>query len=234
MDILAQPAVAAAIAASRLAALPPDVVRELLDGSMLMHVAVGAVHQREDDPHLSNGIGLMVSGLLRAFLTTTDGRQLTTRYARAGSLLAVPALYLKANPGINQQALTPCTILAARAAQLRAVAERDARVANLFAEENAFRMAQVVHELAANTFGTIRQRLIRHLLDLAAGPGGRSSPLIARGTQGALADAVGSVREVVVRALREMREEGLIRTGRDEVELLDPDRLAVEAFPRGE
>jgi CRP/FNR family transcriptional regulator len=41
---------------------------------------------------------------------------------------------------------------------------------------------------------------------------------------------VGSVREVVVRALREMREEGLIRTGRDEIELLDPDRLAAEAF----
>ena len=34
-------------------------------------------------------------------------------------------------------------------------------------------------------------------------------------------------------ALQAMREEGLIRTGRDEVELLDPDRLALEAFPRG-
>lgn len=209
-------------------------IDDLLTGAILMHVAVGAVHSRQDDPHRSNGVGLMVSGLLRAFLTTADGRQLTTRYARSGSLLAIPALYLKANPGINQQALTPSRILATPADHLRAVAERDARVANLFAEENAFRMAQVVHELAANTFGTIRQRLIRHMLDLAAGPGGSSSPLVARGTQGALADAVGSVREVVVRALREMREEGLIRTGRDEIELLDPDRLAAEAFVHSE
>jgi CRP/FNR family transcriptional regulator len=229
VTVLSQPAVAAALAASRLAVLPPDVLATLLEDAVLVHVAVGAVHQRQDDPN-GSGVGLMVSGLLRAFLTTSDGRQLTTRYARSGSLLAIPALYMKANPGINQQALTPSTIVAVSAKHLRAVADRDVRVASIFAEEIAFRMSQVVQELGANTFGTLRQRLIRHLLDLAVGPGAPSSPLIARGTQTALADAVGSVREVVVRALREMREEGLIRTGRDEIELLDPDRLAAEAF----
>jgi len=40
------------------------------------------------------------------------------------------------------------------------------------------------------------------------------------------------VREVVVRLLRELREEGMIRTGRDEIELLQPDRLHAETFPR--
>ena len=212
--------------------LPTDVVSTLLEGSMLVHAAVGAVHARQDDP-IDIGIGLLVSGLLRAYLTTADGRQLTTRYARTGSLLAIPALYLSANPGLNQQALTPCVVLAMSRRHLRAVADRDVRVASIFAEENAYRMAQVVAELASNTFGTIRQRLIRHLLDLAAGPHGQSTPLIARGTQAALADAIGTVREVVVRALREMREEGLLRTGRDEVELLMPERLAAEAFVSG-
>jgi hypothetical protein len=37
------------------------------------------------------------------------------------------------------------------------------------------------------------------------------------------------VREVVVRALRELRAEGLLRTGRDGIVLLDPERLAAEA-----
>jgi hypothetical protein len=36
---------------------------------------------------------------------------------------------------------------------------------------------------------------------------------------------------VVVRLLRELREEGLVRTGRDEIELLEPDRLLTETFP---
>ena len=40
------------------------------------------------------------------------------------------------------------------------------------------------------------------------------------------------MREVVVRLLRELREEELIRTSRDEIELLQPDRLHAETFPR--
>ena len=45
-----------------------------------------------------------------------------------------------------------------------------------------------------------------------------------------LADAVGTVREVVVRALRELREAGVLRTGRGAIVVLDPERLAREAY----
>ena len=55
--------------------------------------------------------------------------------------------------------------------------------------------------------------------------------LIARVSQQALADAVGSVREVVVRVLRDLRSEGVIRTSRDGIEILLPDRLIAELFP---
>jgi CRP/FNR family transcriptional regulator, cyclic AMP receptor protein len=44
-----------------------------------------------------------------------------------------------------------------------------------------------------------------------------------------LADAVGSVREVVVRALRELRQAGLLETRRDGITLLDPERLMRKA-----
>jgi hypothetical protein len=40
-----------------------------------------------------------------------------------------------------------------------------------------------------------------------------------------LADHVGTVREVVARILRELREEDLISTSRDKITLLDPTRL---------
>ena len=43
-----------------------------------------------------------------------------------------------------------------------------------------------------------------------------------------LADAVGTVREVVVRVLREFRAEGLIRTERDRIIIADPVQLARE------
>jgi CRP/FNR family cyclic AMP-dependent transcriptional regulator len=75
----------------------------------------------------------------------------------------------------------------------------------------------------------------RHLLDLASagaqeGTSGRGpgQELAARVSQQELADAVGTVREVVVRVLRELRTDGVVRTERDRIVLLDPDRLIQE------
>jgi CRP/FNR family transcriptional regulator len=58
--------------------------------------------------------------------------------------------------------------------------------------------------------------------------------LVAHVTQQELADAVGSVREVVVRLLRGLREDGLVHTARDEIQLLDVDRLHAETFPKSD
>ena len=73
----------------------------------------------------------------------------------------------------------------------------------------------------------------------ASGSGGSSStspregapgePLVARITQQQLAEAVGSVREVVVRELRSLREDGMVETGSRTITLLDPVRLAADA-----
>jgi CRP/FNR family transcriptional regulator len=54
-----------------------------------------------------------------------------------------------------------------------------------------------------------------------------------RASQQELADAVGSVREVVTRTLHGLREEGLIETARDEIVLLDPVRLSEETTGGG-
>lgn len=81
----------------------------------------------------------------------------------------------------------------------------------------------------------MRQRVARHLLDLAsasvrpATPGQRGGQeLAARVSQQELADAVGTVREVVVRVLRELRQHGVVRTERDRIVLLEPARLIQE------
>jgi CRP/FNR family transcriptional regulator, cyclic AMP receptor protein len=47
-------------------------------------------------------------------------------------------------------------------------------------------------------------------------------------SQRELAEAVGSVREVVVRVLRDLRKSGVISTHRDHIDVLDPVRLSRE------
>jgi CRP/FNR family transcriptional regulator len=49
-----------------------------------------------------------------------------------------------------------------------------------------------------------------------------------RQSQQELADAVGTVREVVVRVLRDLRTERIVETGRDRIVIVDPARLARE------
>jgi CRP/FNR family transcriptional regulator, cyclic AMP receptor protein len=53
---------------------------------------------------------------------------------------------------------------------------------------------------------------------------------VARVSQQELADAVGSVREVVARALRDFRLTGLVAAGPDSVVILDPARLHDESW----
>jgi CRP/FNR family transcriptional regulator, cyclic AMP receptor protein len=92
-----------------------------------------------------------------------------------------------------------------------------------------------VSEISGSAFATVRQRVARHLLDLAserlpepASEHRSGSGLVVRVSQRELADAVGTTREVVVRVLRELRHEGIVWTGRDQIVIADPARLVQE------
>ena len=83
----------------------------------------------------------------------------------------------------------------------------------------------MLEQTAVNAFGSVGQRVAAHLLDLASDrqrPGGR---LVAHVSQQELADAAGSVREVVARALRDLRVAGIVATAADSV-VIDGSRPA--------
>jgi len=82
-------------------------------------------------------------------------------------------------------------------------------------------------------FATVPQRVARHLLEIAAREQeAEGGTLVARVSQQELADLAGSVREVVARALRELRDEGIVRVSRSGISVLDASALAAHAWPR--
>jgi CRP/FNR family transcriptional regulator, cyclic AMP receptor protein len=92
----------------------------------------------------------------------------------------------------------------------------------------------VLEQTAVNAFGSVRQRVAAHLLDLASAQQHPRGRLAARVSHQELADTVGSVREVVARTLREFRVAGIVATAADSVVILDPVRLYAEtASPAG-
>ena len=76
----------------------------------------------------------------------------------------------------------------------------------------------------------MKQRVAAALLDLASAQQRPRDRLVAQVSQQELADAVGSVREVVARALRDFRLAGLVATGPDSVVIIDPIRLHDQAW----
>jgi CRP/FNR family transcriptional regulator len=91
----------------------------------------------------------------------------------------------------------------------------------------------VLEELSGDVFGSVRQRVARHLLDLADRREATAS-LVARASQQELADAVGSVREVVARVLGELRRQGLIEPGPGGIRLLDAQGLFTQTLSEAE
>ena len=218
-----------AIAASHFRALPDETVAELVAGSHRIHVGAGSSVRMagEEGPHLE----LLLDGFVRIFVAAPDGRSLTVRYFRRGALTGVASLFTPrfAMPG-SIQALVDSDFLVFDPATVRHLVNRDLAVARALLDELAERVVSWVAEIPGSAFATVRQRVARHLLDLASEQQ-HGAELVAHVSQQALADATGTVREVVVRVLRELREERIIRTRRGGIVIVRPEDLVVELFP---
>ena len=221
--------VRAAIARSFLAALSPALLERLLAGAELERAAAGTttyVPGREPRP------ALVVSGLLRTYFAGPDGRQVTVRYAREGDMLGVIAAHGGPAP-LHTQALTDTERLRLDTERMRELARTEPEFAWALIGELTATIHALWQEVAAAAFATVPQRVARHLLEIAAREQeAEGGALVARVSQQELADLAGSVREVVARALREMRDEGIVRVSRSGIVVLDAGALATRAWPR--
>jgi CRP/FNR family cyclic AMP-dependent transcriptional regulator len=218
-----------ALARSFLAELPAEVVGKLrADGERNDYPAGTTVYQPGSEPRAA----LVVRGLLRNFLASPEGRQVTVRYARPGDVLGIAVLV--GGPAIvGVQTVEPSSVFRISSRTLIAAAHRDPRVSWAIAQQLNRRLYETLEQLAVHAFGSVRQRVAAHLLDLASTqlePAGR---LAARVSQQELADAVGSVREVVARVLRDLRVAGIVATSADRVVILDAARLYAETAGPG-
>lgn len=224
-----EPAVRAAVKRSFLSALPAPALERLLAGAVLEAVAAGTTTYRAGgEPRPS----LIVSGIFRSYFAGPDGRQVTVRYAREGDVLGVVAAHGGPAP-LHVQALTDAERLRLDIDTLRDTARHDPSVAWALTGELTNTVHALWNELAATAFASVPQKVARHLLEIAAREQeAEGGTLVAHVSQQELADLVGSVREVVARALRDLRDERIVRVSRSGIEVTDPVSLAARAWPR--
>jgi CRP/FNR family cyclic AMP-dependent transcriptional regulator len=224
---LSQTAIEDAIARSVLRELPPSLRKSLTQEAIPVDLPAGTtLYYEEDEPRC----GLVISGLIRVYMISPDGRQITVRYVRAGGLLGIAALVGGPAP-VSVQILTDAALLMLNVRTLQSSGQTEPRVGWLFAQEVTCRLYDTLEALAGNAFGSLQQRVARHLLDLAAAHQGERG-LLVQLTQQELADAVGSVRPAVARILRDLRIEGVISTSSEGILILQPAELHAKTWSR--
>ena len=152
-----------------------------------------------------------------------EGRQITVRYARDGDVLGTPAV-IGGPVRTPVQAITDARVLLLNATLARRLAETNGSLAWAFAKETTRRLYDLLDELAGTAFTSVRARVARHLLDLSV-PHPETGTWVVTATQQDIADAVGSVREVVARVLKELRDQRLVEVAARTTTILDPSAL---------
>jgi CRP/FNR family transcriptional regulator len=199
----------------------------LLEGSTRILYPPGTVRYVPDQPDLAD---ILRSGLVRIFATSREGRQATIRYVHPRELLGPLSILLPTRNKVYVQAVTETEVTGLDIGLFWRLAEGDAGIAMSLAKDLAARYSHAIRTIAVRSFGGVRERLAFDLLERACDSQLESGQLIANAGQQQLADAIGSVREVVARTLRELRAEGIVATKPGYVRVLDVVRLeAIQA-----
>jgi len=204
--------------------LPPQLREAVLEGADLVAYPAGGVAVYRDERWRP---ALVAWGLVRSYLARVDDRQLTLVYHRLGDLVEVfRARGEMVSDGI--QAIEPSGVLHLDGNRLERLAKTHEELAIALAEELRDRLAHAYRALAFQAFAPLRQRVAADLLERTGWVVDQSGEGVRVSAQ-ELAEATGSVREVVARALRQLRRDGVIGVERNRVVVLDPARLRREA-----
>lgn len=205
--------------------LPPALRDEVLQKARLVEYPAGGAMIYRDEQRRP---ALVAWGLLRTYLTWHDDRQLTLVYHRPGDLYEVLQVQSEAvSEGV--QAIEPSGVLQLDLARLERLAEARTELAIALAQDLRDRLGVAYGALVRQTFGTVRQRVAADLLARVEGNKSLRTGHELKVSSQQLADATGSVREVVGRVLRQLRSNGVLGTEAKRIVVLDPAGLQREA-----
>ncbi|MEW6513976.1 MAG: Crp/Fnr family transcriptional regulator [Pseudomonadota bacterium] len=195
--------------------LPAALRSRLTDAVQPMTVPAGTVLFDERQP--CQGFPFVLTGSIRVVKLAANGRELPLYKVLPGESCIITSSCLLGHADYNARGVTESDttlVLLPRALfdeMLDVSAFRDF-VFDLFAERIS-ELMQLVEEVA---FLKLDQRLANLLL-------GKGRQL--HTTHQQLADELGSVREMVSRLLKGFADQGLVRLGREQIEILDPSGL---------
>lgn len=196
--------------------LPADTLADLMASATHMKVPAGAMMFDERQPCM--GFPLLLSGSARVIKAAPNGRELHLYYVQPGEACILTSSCLLGKTHYQARGLVQ--------SDLELVVLPPATFRALFATSESFRehvfsrfserLSDLLELVAAVTFQKLDQRLARALA-------ARASPI--RTTHQALADELGSLREIVSRLLKNFADQGWVHLGREQIDVIDAPAL---------
>ena len=169
------------------------------------------------------GVLLVLSGELRIYIQSDEGREVTLFRAGPGEVCTLSASCVMAEItfDIFVEASEPSEVLITRSSCIHRFMESNIYVENFIYKQTAERFSDVMWAISQILFSSFDKRLASYLEDERR----RSGSAVITATHDQIAKNLGSAREVVSRMLKYFEREGLVSLSRGTVTITDVKRL---------
>lgn len=205
-----------------------------LDSNILVAIASIAVRRTyqagqvvflEGEP--SSGLYVVEQGWLKSVKISTTGREQVIRFVGPGEVFNDLGVFAEGPNRVTVETLETATVWIIERESLLQLTERFPKLSQMIIKNLSHRVLHLMRLVEDLSLRSVQSRLARLLVEM-----GNSDVLPRRrwSTQAEMAAHLGTVPDVLNRALRSLADEGLIEIDRQKIEILDRQGLEEKAM----
>lgn len=168
------------------------------------------------------GLYIVESGWLKAVKIGLDGREQVLQTLKSGDVFNAISVFTDVHNQATVAALETSAVWMVRREALHQLMDKHPALARHVIKDFAGRVMHLVRMVEDLSLRSVEARLARLLLEQSEG---ESVQRRRWATQAEMASRLGTVPDVVNRALRKLSEEGMIRVERHQIQILDNEGL---------
>lgn len=184
----------------------------------------GQVVFLEGEP--SGGLCVVQDGWLKAIRIGPDGREQVLNFLGPGEVFNAVGVFARDTNPASVIALERSTIWVVQRDTMRRLLDNHPRLAHAIIQDLAERVSHLIQLVEDLSLRTVEARLARLLLEQAQTD---TLPRQRWATQAEMAARLGTVPDVINRALRALTQEGLLAVERHQIQILDKEGLERKA-----
>lgn len=166
------------------------------------------------------------SGWLKAVKTSPDGREQVLHFIGQGEVFNAIGVFVESANPATVIALEPTTVWTVQQSVILRLLDQHPELARVIIQRLAERVQQLIHMVEDLSLRTIEARLARYLVEQS------TEEQLARprwATQAEMANRLGTVPDVLNRALRNLVKDNLIQVERHQIQIRDYAGLRIRA-----